>query len=295
VTGEVAPTGVHTVDGALLDHVDALSAPRVVDAWERNPCDRALFEGIGLGSLGLEAHGVGGNVDRRDRGLLVDAKFAADAYRVSIVPANGAAGWLTDAGLTLSDVGRGPVLFARGDASALPFVDGATVLPPLRFDAPTLSVPFRLLPLDGSGAMDVFVYVIAPQRYEADTMPKAFAPTNLELPPDAWSHVDDAYDTLFVHTLVDHPGAAVTEYAGSFTSCRPCASIRYSRGLHDAPVERGRRRHRRRGRDGLASALEAERLRRVCDRRDGGLRENFDGRDRSRRRLRHAARCPHTS
>jgi hypothetical protein len=190
---------VRNVSPDLLEHIDVLTAPRLVDAWETNPCSRRLFEGIGLGSIG--GQGSSRSLDLGDRGVKVDARFAETVFDAAKLV-------VSDAGTTTR-------------------VDGAATLTPLRFDydAPTLRVPLRFSPLEGDGVEDVVVYVIAAERYEAESRPNATAPTNVELSTDTWGHFDAAYDAIFTQALVDHPGAVVTEFSGSFAHCDPCASF----------------------------------------------------------------------
>ena len=195
---------VRSVSPDLLEHLDVLTAPRLVDAWEIHRCSRRLFEGIGLGALG-GGQGLSHAINSGDRGVKVDAKFADTPFDTSQL--------------------------AAGDAGKSTHVDGALTRAPLRFDydSPTLEVPLRFGPVDGDGAEDVVVYVIASERYEAAALPNVTAPTNVEVSTDTWGHFDAAYDAIFAKTIAERPGAVVTEHSGSFTRCDPCASFERER------------------------------------------------------------------
>jgi hypothetical protein len=195
---------VRSVSPDLLEHLDVLTAPRLADAWEIDPCSRRLFEGIGLGALG-GGQGVSHAINVGDHGVKVDAKFADTPFDASQLVA--------------------------GDAGKSTRVDGALTRAPLRFDydSPTLEVPLRFGPVDGDGAEDVVVYVVASERYEAAALPNVTAPTNVEVSTDTWGHFDAAYDAIFAKTIADRPGAVVTELSGSFTRCDPCASFERER------------------------------------------------------------------
>src|SRR5579883_3264267 len=114
----------------VLFRDDALSAPRIVDAWERDPCERS-GDAVGLGSLGFSLGGSDDPGALSDRGMKVAATFAREAYRPATTDA---LAWLAKAGFAPGDGARAGALVARVDATRLSFEDGATVLPPIRID-----------------------------------------------------------------------------------------------------------------------------------------------------------------
>ncbi len=57
---------IHVADKALIDHLDAYSAPRLVEYFDENPC--AVFERQTMAMAALKADGAaGGTADRRAR------------------------------------------------------------------------------------------------------------------------------------------------------------------------------------------------------------------------------------
>lgn len=80
------------------------------------------------------------------------------------------------------------------------------------------------------GRHDLFVYTLdRAKRYEAQGEQNVFAPTNLRVTPDLDERVGLLYSTLFERIEQKHPAAFVTEYVGFSDECgEPCS---------DAPLQ----------------------------------------------------------
>ena len=103
---------------------------------------------------------------------------------------------------------------------------GAIVLSPLRFsyDASEVRLPVRLGLLNASGAQDLIVYLLHPdKRFEVANYPNVFIPTNLEVTDSVRQQFGAFYAELFDATLRrNNNKAVITEYAWQTTSCDPC-------------------------------------------------------------------------
>src|SRR4051812_26125064 len=84
---------VKTLPADVFDRVDSLSAPRLVEYWEQDPC-RPIAEGTyGVGGLGLVGVGSGGGGKmKKDLGVTIEAKFVAGEYEVLILSATDSSG-----------------------------------------------------------------------------------------------------------------------------------------------------------------------------------------------------------
>ena len=233
----------------LFDRVEALAAPRLVEYWEQDPCDR---EGtIGLGNTGLIGRGRGGGGSGSGYGrgsgapvVVVEAEFAVGEYEVVILSAtesNGLDSWLRSHGYRIPEgaepllrpyVAQGMKFFvAKVNPKKVQFdKQGRAQLSPLRFhyDSDDFSLPIRLGLINApdpksGGKQDLLVHVLAPhQRYEVANYPNVTIPTNLNVADATRERFGQFYVSLLDHTLAQSPGAVVTEYSWGATKCDPC-------------------------------------------------------------------------
>jgi hypothetical protein len=230
---------VKTLDRAVFERVDRLAAPRLVEYWERDPCEVArereamddmMMEGIPAPMASAERAG-GGRV-------VIEAQFEVGEYEIVILSASDSTAldaWLRQNQYSIPEgaadvlrpyVEAGMKFFvAKVDVEKVRFENGHATLSPLRFhyDSNDFSLPVRLGLLNSSGTQDLIVHVLAlDQRYELANYENVTIPTNIDVAEDARSRFGEFYAALFDRTLEQHRGAIVTEYAWQATSCDPC-------------------------------------------------------------------------
>jgi hypothetical protein len=227
---------VKTLAKDVFAHVEAMGAPRLVEYWEQDPCnvpkpEEQAQKGVTIIDRVTE-------VPDPTTGVKVEARFNVGEYQIVILSAKEATGleiWLHDNKYNIP-AGAEPLLrpyveagskffVARVDVQKVQFVDGRAALSPLRFhyDADEFSLPIRLGLAASSGTQDLIVNILAPnQRYELANYPNVTIPTNIDVTPAVKDKFGAFYAALFDRTLEKHPGAIVTEYAWSATSCDPC-------------------------------------------------------------------------
>ena len=225
---------VKTLPRQVFEHIDRLSAPRLVEYWEHDPC--SPYEGIPIPARTFA--GTVGTSTSGNLGVVVEARFEVGEYQIAILGANDSAGletWLKRERYRIPD-GAEPLLrpyvaagmkffVARVDTDKVAFKDGQAMLSPLRFhfDAEQFNLPIRLGLMNSRGTQDLLVHILAPgQRYEVANYPNITIPTNLELETSARDHFGTFYAALFDAALAEHPGAVVTEYAWNASTCDPC-------------------------------------------------------------------------
>ncbi|HSO32609.1 MAG TPA: DUF2330 domain-containing protein [Labilithrix sp.] len=233
---------VKTLPKELFAKVDALSAPRLVEYWEQDPCrgpDQGglkLLGGAGFGSGGgAGLAGIGGGTST----VRIEAQFEVGEYEILILSAQDSGGldaWLRGRGYKIPDnaepalrpyVQAGSKFFvAKVNVAKVTFEGGRAQLSPLRFhyDSETFTLPVRLGMLNSSGTQDLIVQILAPraQRYAVANYPAATIPTNLDVAESARGSFPAFYAALLDKTLEKTPGAVVTEYAWGASSCDPC-------------------------------------------------------------------------
>ena len=228
---------VKTLPPELFAKIDNLSAPRLVEYWEQDPCmpdyyDDDFATGNAAPEDAVDDGGTGGG------GVVVEAEFEVGEYEIVILSTDDATAlesWLTTNEYTIPEgasdafdpyVQGGSYFFvAKVKADEVTFRDGNAVLSPLRFyyDTPTFSLPIKLGLINAQGSQDLIVYTLGEeQRYEVANRPNVTIPTNIEVINEVRDDFGTFYRTLFAETIAQNPGAAVTEYSWASSSCDPC-------------------------------------------------------------------------
>ena len=232
---------VKTLEPTVFDHIDQLSAPRLVEYWEQDPCMvQRPMRMMAPGAKGAipdeeEKEGGGGHL-----GVKVEARFAVGEYEIVILSAREATGletWLKlnkyhipdKAAPALAPYIRDQMKFFVAKVNIQKVhrdAHGLVVLSPLRFSYPSdeLRLPVRLGLINAEAKQDLIVYILHPEsRFEVANYPNVFIPTNLEVQDEVRTRFGAFYAALFDETLAKKDGrAVVTEYAWQTTSCDPC-------------------------------------------------------------------------
>ncbi len=232
---------VRTLPADVFDRVDSLSAPRLVEYWERDPCgERYRIMKMSAGGAMPMSAPARREKSAADLGVTIEAQFVVGEYEIVILSAKESTGldtWLRASGYQIP-AGAAAALAPYVREQSKFFVAkvditkvkrdarGVVQLSPLRFsyEANELRLPVRLGLLNASGKQDLIVYVLHPTaRFEAANYPNVFAPTNLEVADDVRKNFAAFYAELFDATIERmNRKAVVTEYAWQTTSCDPC-------------------------------------------------------------------------
>jgi hypothetical protein len=225
---------VKTLAADLFAKVDTLSAPRLVEYWEQDPCAVPVRSANAPGVAGSGAAvpgSAGGSVK-------VEAQFAVGEYQIVILSATEATAletWLAQnqykipagaAPLFGQYIQQGQYFFvARVDPAKVTFKDGHAVLSPLRFDydSESFALPVRMGMVNSSGEQDLIVYILSREgRFEVANRPNVTIPTNIDVAEDVRKDFPTFFTKLFARTLEVNPGAVVTEYSWDGSTCDPC-------------------------------------------------------------------------
>ena len=239
---------VKTLPKAVFDRIDQLSAPRLVEYWEQDPCPADEGGGFRLGRMAKSdamPAPMAMAPSASDMGVKIEAQFAVGEYEIVILSAENSMGldaWLRQEKYSIPE-GAEPVLkpyvqagmkffVARVDVEKVRFVNGQATLSPLRFhyDDDRFFLPVRLGLLNSSGTQDLIVNILARERHEVANYPNVTIPTNLELSSRGKEEFGAFYAALFDRTVERNPKAVVTEYAWRAGSCDPCPGPALSEG-----------------------------------------------------------------
>lgn len=235
---------VRTPSAKVFSRVDELTAPRLVEYWEQDPCDPG-GGGMGFGRMSRpkamkKMDGAGLSASAAEYHVKIEAQFDVGEYEILILSAEESGG--LEAWLRLQKYN-----IPQGAAAALaPYIQdqmkffvakvniqkvkrdshGLVQLSPLQFsyDANELRLPVRLGLLNAEDKQDLLVYVLHPsKRFEVANYPNVFIPTNLEVVDRARQNFGAFYAELFDETLRrQNNRAVVTEYAWDTGGCDPC-------------------------------------------------------------------------
>jgi hypothetical protein len=232
---------VKTLSPDVFKHIDELSAPRLVEYWEQDPCQPQYDEeeksyGSASGS-GLKRRSV---KKEGGMGVTIEAQFEVGEYQILILSAKDSTGldkWLrinnykipAGAAAALAPYIRDQQKFfvAKVDIKKVKRDEkGVVVLSPLRFgfDAAELRLPVRLGLLNAESKQDLIVYLLSPDsRFEVANYPNVFIPTNIEVADAVRKGFGSFYAELFDETLRrNNNKAVITEYAWQTSGCDPC-------------------------------------------------------------------------
>jgi hypothetical protein len=236
---------VRTLPPHIFKRLETLSAPRLVEYWEQDPCPYDQVDPdreSGTGTKHKGAEGMMGDPAKKpfDYGVTIEAQFSVEEYDVVVLGAEQSDGlerWLIDnhykipngAAAVLAPYIKEQMKFfvAKIDASKVKKDEtGVVVLSPLRFhyESADFRLPVRLGLLNSSGQQDLIVFTLSKStRYETANYPNVFIPTNIDVKDETRDAFGPFYASLFDATLAKAGRrAVVTEYAWSSSSCDPC-------------------------------------------------------------------------
>jgi hypothetical protein len=228
---------IEVVDKALLDHLDAYTAPRLVEYFDEDPCrPRYLEESMAVRAMPAGADGL----KRRDLGVTVEATYTVGEYDILILSAKESTGletWLLENGYKIP-AGASSVLGGYLKQQMRFFVAkvnlkeqaklGFTFLRPLQvsYESPKFTLPIRLGTVNGKGPQDLFVFALSPKgRVETTNYRTVKLPTGIDVPFFVKAEFKTFYKAMFAEQVRKEDMRVVfLEYAWDMASCDPCAA-----------------------------------------------------------------------
>src|SRR4051812_31974049 len=166
---------IHIGEKALLDHLDAYSAPRLVEYFDEDPC-RPIYP-MAVPAPKAEAAGaVGDRLQARAKspGVKIQAKYTVGEYDILILSAKESQGletWLIENGYRIPP-GASRVLGSYLKQGMRFFVAkvnleqqsklGFTYLRPIQvaYESPKFMLPIRLGMVNAAGPQELFIYAL---------------------------------------------------------------------------------------------------------------------------------------
>ncbi len=241
---------VRVLNKSVFTRLETLSAPRLVEYWEQDPCNPyppppPMSAPPSKPSAVMKSGGAGND---KDYGVKIEAKFEVGEYQILVLSAkqsDGLESWLHDnkynipkgASTALAPYIKEQMKFfvAKIDVKKVQMdAQGVAQLSPLRFhyESNDFRLPVRLGLLNAQGRQDLIIFTLSKQsRYEVANYPNVFIPTNLEVSDDTRKSFAPFYAALFDEAVNKGQGKGiVTEYAwttpffsyGGGMKCDPC-------------------------------------------------------------------------
>jgi hypothetical protein len=230
---------IGVVEMKTIDHIDAFTAPRLVEYHDEDPCAprpavTALAAPGAMMQRGVAESGT------RYRGVTVEASYDVGEYDVLILSAtesDGLVNWLTDndykipagAEAVLGSYIKQKMRFfvAKVNLDRLQLL-GQGYLRPLqvRYQTAKFMLPLRLGTVNASGPQDLIVYALSRTgRVEAVNYRTVKLPSNVSVPLYVKEEFGDFYRAMFDRAVArEHMRAVFLEYAWDMGWCDPCAA-----------------------------------------------------------------------
>ncbi|MEA2601254.1 MAG: hypothetical protein QOF89_2246 [Acidobacteriota bacterium] len=231
---------IHIAEQALLDHLDAYSAPRLAEYFDANPCQRVFEERVM--AVPQAAGVVGGTAADRAKslGVTIEAQYTVGEYDILILSAKESSGletWLIESGYRIPP-GASRVLGTYLKQGMRFFVAkvnlkeqsklGFTYLRPIQvaYESPKFMLPIRLGMVNANGPQELFIYALTRKgRVETTNYRTVRLPSDAEVPLFVKDEFGGFYKSMFSQQVKRQDMRTVfLEYAWDMAWCDPCSA-----------------------------------------------------------------------
>ncbi|MEL7489940.1 MAG: DUF2330 domain-containing protein [Pseudomonadota bacterium] len=230
---------IHVTDNAIIDHLDAYSAPRLVEYFDEDPCTRYEYDQVTVTARRLGAPEAAA-AQEKSLGVTIEAEYTVGEYDIQILSAgqsDGLAIWLKENGYKLPE-GAERTLDSYIKQNTKFFVakvnleeqaqTGLKYLRPLQiaFESPKFMLPIRLGTVNADGKQELFAFTLTRKgRVETTNYRTVKLPSNMDVPLYVKDEFGDFYKSMFQTAAKKENGRAVfLEYAWDMNWCDPCAA-----------------------------------------------------------------------
>ncbi|MCH8082683.1 MAG: DUF2330 domain-containing protein [Myxococcales bacterium] len=231
---------IHVGDKAVIDHLDAYTAPRLVEYFDEDPCDIRYRRRFDFSMNAFESARAEVKPKANVLGVTIEASYTVGEYDILILSAKESGGletWLRQNGYRIPD-GASDVLGSYIKQEMRFFVAkvnleeqakiGFTYLRPLQiaYETPRFMLPIRLGTVNAKGPQELFVYTLTRKgRVETTNYRTVKLPTGTDVPVYVKEEFGDFYKAMFDTQTEKEGGPAVfVEYAWDMNWCDPCAA-----------------------------------------------------------------------
>lgn len=232
---------VNVGDSKIIDHLDAYAAPRLVEYYDDDPCQRVYLErsmmGAGAPMMAMADNAVS---SAKALGVTIEESYTVGEYDILILSAEQSDGlfkWLNQEGYQLPK-GASSVLKSYIKQDMKFFVakvnieeqekSGYTYLRPLQvaYESEKFMLPVRLGTLNANGPQDLLLFTLTKKgRVEPANYRTVKIPSGEDVPLFVAEDFGDFYKAMFKRSAEKEDLKAVfLEYAWDMAWCDPCAA-----------------------------------------------------------------------
>ena len=231
---------IGVVEMKTIDHLDAYTAPRLVEYHDPDPCMPIFVQRMAVPAPAGTIQEASVQAGSRYRGVTVEANYDVGEYDVSILSAtesDGLVNYLNDNGYKIP-AGADAVLssyikqkmrffIAKVNLERMALMSNGYLRPlQVRYETPKFMLPLRLGTVNAGGPQDLIVYALTKNgRVETANYRTVKLPSDVDVPLYVKQEFGDFYKAMFSRAVERESMRAVfVEYAWDMGWCDPCAS-----------------------------------------------------------------------
>lgn len=231
---------IHVGNQATVEHLDAYSAPRLVEYWDEDPCRPVMSMSAARSAPGMTMATPPATDRAKALGVTVEAQYSVGEYDIVILSGEQSAGletWLTESGYKIptgaADVLEGYIkqkmhfFVAKVNLEAKAKA-GFNFLRPIQvaYESPKFMLPIRLGMLNADGPQELFVFALTESgRVETTNYRTTKLPSDMDVPLYVKDTFGEFYKAMFDHQVKEKKMTTVfEEYAWDMGWCDPCAA-----------------------------------------------------------------------
>ena len=232
---------INVGDRAVIQHLDAYTAPRLVEYHDPDPCQSYWrLEEMASNDAAMPMAQRELRKSARSRGVTIEAQYTVGEYDILILSAKQSGGlisWLNENGYKIPKGAKRVVdSYLKQDMRF--FVAkvnleeqsklGYQYLRPIQvaYESNKFMLPIRLGTLNAKGKQELYVYALTRTgRVETTNYRTVKMPSNVEIPEFVDGEFADFYRAMFdKQTQKENERAVFLEYAWDMAWCDPCAA-----------------------------------------------------------------------
>jgi hypothetical protein len=231
---------IGVVEMKTIDHLDAYTAPRLVEYHDPDPCAPIPVMAMAKRGTGPAFLMAAPQDAAKYRGVTVEANYDVGEYDVSILSAtesDGLVNFLNDNGYKIpagADAVLGSYIkqkmrffIAKVNIERMATMSNGYLRPlQVRYDTPKFMLPLRLGTVNANGPQDMIVYALTKNgRVETANYRTVKLPSDVDVPLYVKQEFGDFYKAMFSRAVERESMRAVfVEYAWDMGWCDPCAA-----------------------------------------------------------------------
>lgn len=232
---------VNIGDNKVIDHIDAYTAPRLVEYYDDNPCAPRLEMMMARSAMQSSTTADSAmQQSAKAMGVTIEESFSVGEYDILVLSAKQSDGlltWLNQEGYKLPE-GAEPVLNSYIKQDMKFFIakvnldkfekEGFTYLRPIQvaYESKKFMLPIRLGTLNANGPQDLLLFTLTKNgRVEPTNYRTVKIPTGDDIPLFVADEFGAFYKAMFAEQVKRNNMRTVfLEYAWDMAWCDPCAA-----------------------------------------------------------------------